>query len=284
MALMSAGSTPSRGKYSGNVSKALNWVLAECAQYGNRIPALSTSHITSKLGNQIHGFLVTLFLAEIVGMEDSRVKQERIRKTIGIMVDRIARQQRPDGSWNNKSFAPLLATASAWTSLRAAYMVGAPTGAASVIKTLNYIEKQLDQHTGVLRGAWRGQNTRYRFFGQAAALRVLYGMGQGEGAIAQLGVKALMKFKYRPYHHSFISEGENYMAAFYATQALFQDRSTGRKLWKNWFAEIQRKLISVQNSDGSWRGTACITSRVFCTSCALLTLQVPYRHLPSNEY
>ncbi len=284
MALMANGSTPSRGKYAKQVSKALNWVLAECQRFNYRIPKISTSHITAKLGNQIHGFLVTLFLAEMIGMQDSRSKRDRIQKALQTMVGVISRQQKPDGSWNNQSFAPLLATASAWTALRAAYMSGMPTGAASVIKTVTYIESKLDKKTGIFGGAWRGGGSRYRFFGQAAALRVLYGMGRGEGAIGQKGIEALFKFKYKPYDRSFISEGENYMAAFYSTQALFQDRTPGRAIWKKWFSEIQRKLISVQNRDGSWRGTACITSRVFCTACSLLTLQIPYRHLPSNEY
>lgn len=283
LALMASGSTPSRGKYAREITKGVRWVLDECERHQFQVPNPPASLITSKLGSEIHGFFTTMLLAELLGMEGS-LRCGRVKKALLVMVPIIAGQQKPDGSWNNPSFAPLLATASAWMAIRAAYMGGQPAGSAAAVKTLQYVESQLDARTGIFKGSWQGREAGYRFFGQAAALRVLYGMGRGESPAAQQGVKALFEHGYKPYEHPFVTEGENYMAAYYATAALMQDPTPGRTVWKAWFARIQKTLVECQNPDGSWRGTACITSRVFCTAASLLTLQVPLRKLALNEY
>jgi hypothetical protein len=44
--------------------------------------------------------------------------------------------------------------------------------------------------------------------------------------------------------------------------------------WKNWYDKMSRRLISIQNNDGSWSGHHCITSPVFCTATCLLILSV----------
>lgn len=282
LCLMGNGSTSTRGPHATQVAKAIAWVMRTSAQHNHSLPRSTTSLISRKLGNEIEGFLATLLLAEALGTETNREQQEQIRKAVATMVGVISAQQREDGSWNSQVFAPLLATASAWMSLRTAYMAGIPAGSASVQKTLDYVKRQLDPKTGVFHGVSREED--YRFYGQACGLRVLFGMGLGEDALTQKGVQALFTHKYKPYDHQFISEGENYMAAWYSTQSLFQDPSPGRALYFRWYKEIAATLLGCQDADGSWRGTACITSRVFSTSCAVLTLQVPLRTLPMTEY
>jgi len=42
--------------------------------------------------------------------------------------------------------------------------------------------------------------------------------------------------------------------------------------WRQWDEAMAQNLGRVQNEDGSWSGSHCITGRTFCTSAALLTL------------
>jgi hypothetical protein len=35
---------------------------------------------------------------------------------------------------------------------------------------------------------------------------------------------------------------------------------------------VESQLVQAQNGDGSWTGSSCINSRVFCTSTALLVM------------
>lgn len=284
LALMGDGSTMSRGKHSVAIRKGLAWVSRRAKAHKYKIPRDRESHISVKLGTEIQGFLITLLCAEAHGKEDNRDLQNTLNKTLRSMVATIGQQQRDDGSWNSQVFAPLLATGSAWMALRVGYMSGANAGKSSADKTLGYVLNKIDKNTGVIGGAHRGGRDSYRFFGQAVGLRVLFGMGMGESKIADKAVDALFKHGYKPYDRSFISEGENYMAAWYSTQALFGERRKGKPRYHRWYKRITTTLLDCQNADGSWRGTACITSRVFSTACASLTLTVPLRFLHLTEY
>lgn len=39
-----------------------------------------------------------------------------------------------------------------------------------------------------------------------------------------------------------------------------------------WYPVIVDGLAKSQNRDGSWQGHHCITDRVFCTACSVMTL------------
>jgi hypothetical protein len=42
--------------------------------------------------------------------------------------------------------------------------------------------------------------------------------------------------------------------------------------WKDWEKKIGSHLTAIQNADGSWSGSHCITSTTFVTAAALMTL------------
>jgi len=53
--------------------------------------------------------------------------------------------------------------------------------------------------------------------------------------------------------------------------------------WAAWYPSLRDKIVGVQNSDGSWTGHHCITSRTFCTAAAILVLTAPNRYLPISQ-
>ncbi len=50
-------------------------------------------------------------------------------------------------------------------------------------------------------------------------------------------------------------------------------RRSGGAQWKEWHEQITRKILNLQNSDGTWAGHHCITGRVAVTSAAILNLK-----------
>ncbi len=50
--------------------------------------------------------------------------------------------------------------------------------------------------------------------------------------------------------------------------------------WKRWDSRMTQSLDRVQNDDGSWSGSHCITGRTFCTSTALLVLMADRTPVP----
>jgi len=49
-------------------------------------------------------------------------------------------------------------------------------------------------------------------------------------------------------------------------------KRTGGKEWGDWHSKIMRKILKLQNNDGTWAGHHCITGRVAVTSAAILNL------------
>ena len=51
-------------------------------------------------------------------------------------------------------------------------------------------------------------------------------------------------------------------------------RRTGGEEWNKWRTDITARLLKLQNEDGTWAGSHCITGRVAVTSAAILNLTV----------
>ena len=57
----------------------------------------------------------------------------------------------------------------------------------------------------------------------------------------------------------------------------------GGKEFQQWMTKMNERLPKAQNPDGSWSGHHCITGRVFCTACSIMTLLTPDKLLPLVE-
>jgi len=55
---------------------------------------------------------------------------------------------------------------------------------------------------------------------------------------------------------------------------------TGDEAWRRWDSQMTEILNRVQNADGSWTGSHCITGRTFCTAAVLLTLMADRTPVP----
>ena len=120
----------------------------------------------------------------------------------------------------------------------------------------------------------------HELYKDASSIRVLYSLGyKGDPAFEECVGRTLRiaEADDRPFTHA---GGEEYLAFFFVTECLLHERNPQ---WQVWYPTVSKKIIRVQNRDGSWTGHHCITSRTFCTAAAILVLTAPNRYLPISQ-
>ncbi len=270
------------------VRSALEFVLTKARRHKRDIAGGQTTLVQNKLGTRVHTFFGVIFLTQAYGMRGQWVPKDyldEMREVVGDMVAGIATTQEGDGSWHKETFGSLKATAMAWLALRSASSAGLEIKSAAVDKVVRFMKNAYNSGTGQFDKCF-GNGGNYggyqSVYATASALRVLYGMGQGDSNESKRGAEAFMDMvmKGQMANQFLTVEGEDYLSATLVTQALmFEDG----KLWQRWYPWVRDKLIKTQANDGSWTTTACISGRTFATACATLTLTAPYRLLPLHE-
>ncbi len=94
LALISAGNTPTRGKYALHLRRGIGFILGSSQRNG-----LITDFQSEARPMYGHGFSM-LFLSQVYGMEEDRQRRDEIRKVLRRGVELIARSQSAQGGWN----------------------------------------------------------------------------------------------------------------------------------------------------------------------------------------
>ncbi len=273
VALLSQGQTPMEGEHHNRQKRLANFLLRRVETMGGNGALQSTrSQIEGDLGPYATHFFSTICLSQMMG-ESPNV--DRYYRALQRLEAYISTNQHRDGSWGSDAWAPLLATACGWISLRAANFAGIGVSGSSE-QAGEYLISQMPQ----LGRSWGSGSWYHRLYGTAAGLRVLYSMGrdQEEKAKTALGdILALVETNNRTFGSA---GGEEYLTFHFMTEMLMQ---MGGDNWVRWYPTVRDKLIDVQNRDGSWTGHHCITSRTFSTACALMVLSAPNRFLPISQ-
>lgn len=272
LALLSLGNTPVEGSRSHEVRKIVNYLLRTVENMpSDDITSQVQTQLQNKIGRHAHTFFATTFLSEVVG---EGYDPDPVKKALKRLVTAIVQQQTNDGHWGNQSWAPTLGTVMGWVALRASHQVGMKVGG-SPDKTAEHLEGQMK---GGLRndgGSW--MHTLYK---NATGVRVLYELGKEDDEVAKTAFKAVLDLVSKDNTAFSQAGGEEFLAFHLITETMLQK---GGEDWKRWFPTVRDKMISVQNSDGSWTGHHCITSRTFCTAAACLVLSAPNRYLPISQ-
>jgi hypothetical protein len=265
LALLRMGHTASAGKYQETTRRAVEYVVRAVEHSGNEIDINPPGTLPQrKLGRHIDTFLGAQFLSAVL----PSVKQDdkRVRAALEACVKKIEHAQRPDGSYAQDGWAPVLSSAFANQSLYAARGAGAKIDGEALARSDrymldNYDEKQKQFRTGAAAGV-----ELYSMAGtvQAAAHE---GKMSGEGARA-----ALSRLSDENFIRGFGTYGgEEHVSYMMTSEAL---AVVGGKDWERWDHGIRLRLAHIQRTDGTWRGDHCITSTAFCTAAALITLMV----------
>jgi hypothetical protein len=273
LAFMEAGNLPNRGKYGENVTRALKFVLSSCTESGLIVSDDSQSPMYG------HGF-ATLFLGEIYGMTGDDSIKEKLQKAVSLIERSQSTVPGNDGGWRYQPVpydADISVTICQVMALRAARDAGIFVDPGVMDRAIKYVQACQNPDGGFSYMARMGGGSGSGFARSAAGVASLYYAGHFEGNDLDRGLKYLKQFT--PGHNAgnpaaMENEGNYFYGNYYAVQAMFL---AGGDYWANWYPGVREQLLARQGGAGNWSGEY---TDDYCTSMALIVLQMPNRYLP----
>ena len=128
MALIRSGSTPAKGEFAPNILKALDYVCSEVERSDDKSLWVTTTkgtRVQSKLGQYIDTFAAALLLAEVRNDMPDEVWRKRAVAALDKVMDKIEKNQKPDGTFASDGWAPALAQGMASQAINKAADMGA---------------------------------------------------------------------------------------------------------------------------------------------------------------
>jgi hypothetical protein len=252
-------------QYKANVDRALAFILREVENApadGLQVTHRNGTQIQRKLGPYIDTFLTSMLLSEVDGTLPTAAENARVRKALEKCVAKIEANQQRDGSWNaGGGWAPILGTSLASRSLYAAQQKGVAVEAKTMKKAEDYT-KATPSATPAAAGVGLYQS--------AQALEQLSRTPADRAANA-LRIDAIKaQLRDARFVDGFGSiGGEEFFSYLNVSDGL---RRSGGEEYNRWHTDITARILRLQNEDGTWSGSHCITGRVAVTSAAILNL------------
>jgi hypothetical protein len=255
-------------QYQANIERGLNYVM----QNVENSPAdglLITNHngtqIQRKLGPYIDTFLTSMLLSEVDGTMPTGAANARVRKALEKCVAKIEGNQQRDGSWNvGGGWAPILGTSMASRSLYEAAQKGVKVEVRAMDAADNYTKQAAPAGTPASAGV--------ALYQSAQALEQLSRTAKDRAANAPQIAAIRSQLRDEKFVNGFGSVGgEEFFSYLNVSDGL---RRTGGEEWNKWRTDITARILKLQNQDGTWSGSHCITGRVAVTSAAILNLTV----------
>ena len=263
LALMCGGSTPGRGPYGREVSRAIDCLLANTQESGFINYSPSGSH-GPMYG---HGF-ATMFLAECYGMTQRPDLREKLDKAVKLIIN----TQNQQGGWRyqpQRMDADISVTVCQVMALRAARNAGIHVPRETVDRCIDYVKKSQNADGGFMYMLQGGESAFPR---SAAGVVALYSAGIYEGPEITKGLDYLMNFL--PKQGVMSREAYYFYGHYYAIQAMWH---AGGERWQRWYPAIREELVSRQLKDGSWMSEIAPD---YGAAMACIVLQMPNNFLP----
>ncbi|MBI4566231.1 MAG: terpene cyclase/mutase family protein [Planctomycetes bacterium] len=287
LAFMAGGSTPTRGPYSENVYKALDFIMRCVSRQGYINEGGAGGH-REMGGSGMHGHgYALLFLAELYGMcgeLQGELANEGIKDVIQRAVKVTEFSQDPNGGW---LYDPRpqghegSVTVTQVQALRAARNAGISIEQKVIDKGISYIRRSTTAD-GNIQYQLGGQGWGIRPSLTAAGACVYAYYGLYDDPMAAKCMRALYRHIANPRSNRWA--GHHYYAAFYAAQACFFMKRRDAAYWTTGYDRLRKELLAAQDRrSGAWKmdpGGKDWYDESFYTSCATLVLQIPYRYLP----
>jgi hypothetical protein len=294
LALLAAGSTPTRGPFAPNVSRAIQFVLA-CQRDGKAFTHPSSGY--SAIHN--HGYAL-LFLTQAYG--EGGPLDDRVRVAIQQGVLASVESQKPNGGFSYFLYDRVLkehenmwredeasTTISQIQALRGARNAGFQIDRDALDRAAKYVAQSQHKDTGgfVYSTANGGRvsfvegSDRPTFAITAAATAVLHALGTYEGPTVERGIAYLEAWipparKKVPFF---------YYAHYYAAQVM---HLLGGPRGERWMKAVLADLTGRQRPEGNWPADpedslATGDSEVLNTAWALQVVQIEAGALPIHE-
>ena len=270
MAFLANGSTTSRGQYSDNVSKIVDYLITNVLHPSGLITGPTQEQGYSMYG---HGFSL-MFLSSCYGMETDDRTRARMKKVI-IDAIRLTAGAARNGGWyyTPGSGDEGSVTVTQMQGLRAAGNVGF-TVPKETVQNAGALPVEMCKTTegGIRYSLGSGDDTRLPI--SSAAFATLYNAGEYDSKLADSCLAYVSK-QFELQKSQFSKGGNDFYSHLYASQAFYQ---AGDKYWDAYFPIARDQLLKMQAADGSWQGDGI--GNVFGTSIAMIVLQLPYKFLP----
>jgi hypothetical protein len=257
-------------QYQANVDRGIAFILREVENSpadGLKVTNHDGTQIQRKLGPYIDTFLTSMLLSEADGTMKTAAENARVRKALVKCVAKIEGNQQRDGSWNvGGGWAPILGTSMASRSLYEAEQKGVRVDAATMKQAENYTKSSAQTVTVTAAAAG------VALYQSAQALEQLSRTEKDrrENAPQINAIRAQLRDEKFVNGYGSIG-GEEFFSYLNVSDGL---RRAGGEEWNKWHSDITARILKLQNQDGTWAGSHCITGRVAVTSAAILNLTV----------
>ena len=265
MAFLASGSTPKRGPYADNISRAISFLLSKADPTTGLIAPTNGSLI------HCHGYAM-LFLGEVYGMECLPEHRERIRAALQRAIKLTAESQSNAGGWfysHGQQDDEGATTVTQVEGLRACRNAGLTVPIQVINRALEYLKKSQNADGSI----------RYKVSQPgggspaltAAGLMCFYSLGEYNTD----NVKRGLKYMDAVAPGGVLQRGGHFMYShLYAAQAFFL---AGEPYWSRYWKDASRMFVASQSADGMWPGDI---GPAFDTAVACIILQIPCGYLP----
>lgn len=312
LALLRSGSTPKSGPYAAHIRRAVDYVTAEIGRSDAAslyVTDARNTRLQMKLGPYIDTFLSSLLLAEVKGHMPEAKSEKRVVAALDKVLGKMERNQKQDGTWDDKGWAPALSQSVAAKAVNRAAQKGAKVNEKVRSRTETYARGNFDARSGGFGGGGsagvdlyasasgvgalqdsdntnqaREKTARFQLSRaktepeRRAARQTLDGIAANRKDLAAAQSAIVRKMEDKQFVAGFGSNGgEEFLSYMQLGESL---RARGGTEWRKWDQSMTANMNRIQNEDGSWSGDHCITGRTFCTASALMVLTVDRAPLP----
>ncbi|MCB9889488.1 MAG: terpene cyclase/mutase family protein [Planctomycetes bacterium] len=265
MAMLSSGTTPTRGRNWRSVRRATEYLIGVANPDG--LIAVRGVEAASMYG---HGF-ATLFLSQVYGMEEDARRQRTLHRTLSRACGLICRAQSIDGGWYYTPDSRRDEGSVAITqiqALRACRNAGITVPKRTIDRAVAYVHALANRDGSISYS----MHTRSGTPGvTAAASAVLYNSGSYDDPVETRARD--YAFRHLPVNGS--GNHHHYYGQYYLAQSLYLHRDTR---WNDYYRKMSTWLVRRQQRDGSWMGDS--VGEIYGTAIALTVLQLPYAMVP----
>lgn len=260
------------GRHATPIRRGVDYVLAVVERSPADGPRLDTAQGTQpqhKLGGYVDTHLAAMLLSEVSGKLDP-ARNERIRKALPRVVDKVTAAEDGAGRFESGGWAPVISSSFAAQGL----MQAQAAGVAVDQKVLDRADAYQKANVAPSGAANASDGAGVELYALAGAMKSARTSADVRGKKDMDDVNEATVQRLAANTEAMISGfgsvgGEEMLSYMMISDSLAAE---GGDAWKSWEARIGAYLLQIQNADGSWVGHHCITSPVFVTAAAVLTL------------
>jgi hypothetical protein len=264
------------------VEKGVTFVVnaVKTAPEGPRLNTPQGTQPQYKMGELVDTHFAALLLGEVDGKLNAELNRE-VAIWYDMVLSKVQMTQNADGSFDSNGWAPVLSSSIAAQSLYTAKVKGKDISDDVLERSDGYQANLAGGGSGsfdasegagvelyAVASGLRGNDQtskRERASGNAASPTAEVADASTEAAVSRVAADADGRLV-----AGFGSIGGEEMLSYQLISDTLAEN--GGETWDQWNQRMGQYLVNIQNSDGSWAGHHCITSTVFVTAGAVMTL------------